>query len=119
MTLEELVKNYDFHDSGLNAIICDEKSGEMILKIEFCQWRQRYFQDGMAEIVPVELCFHHVFKTEYRDFLIENQYDEILDCELLQDPEYGVGIEYLLYDQSDQPYSIQIYAESVDIVGLT
>ena len=72
------------------------------------------FREGMNEQERIQLLFHGVSHAEYSGFTSHNQYDEILECDLVRDPEFGAGLNFLIYNQEEIPYQVRIFAESVE-----
>lgn len=60
MTLQELQRNYYFHDSCPSSIIYDPEQQTLTIQMDFCFWAQEGYKEGEPENGPLTLTFHDV-----------------------------------------------------------
>ena len=64
MTLSELNRKFNFHDSFIDFIHFDKFQHEVTLKIELCNWMQRDYREGEPETSEVQFVFSGVKDCE-------------------------------------------------------
>ncbi len=60
MKLHDLVEIHYFHDSSLNDVQYDPEQRRLEISLDFCNWMQDYFVEGMPELIAVKLIFTNV-----------------------------------------------------------
>ena len=58
MLVNELIKEFDFHDSNVIELI--HKDDNLILMIDFCAWKQKEYSDGNVEIEKAVIEFENI-----------------------------------------------------------
>ena len=114
MTLQSLLEQYNFHDTSVINISYAPKNRDMKMVIDFCNWMQPGYSEGMDENIPAELTFHNV--PVYDGPIGEIDYFSILECTLLQQDMIEIA---LLDDFQSQLYELKIRADSVDFIFKT
>lgn len=64
MTLSELNKKFNFHDSFIDSIHFEKIQNEVILKIELCNWMQKDYREGEPETSEVQFVFSGIKDCE-------------------------------------------------------
>ena len=82
----------------------------LTMALDFCNWMQADFTDGMDENIPATLSFYHV--PMYDGPLGEIDYYSILRCRVIDGNHMVMA---LLDDFNDRLYEIEISSDSVDI----
>ena len=57
MNIEDLIQQYNFHDSSIESVQYDASNGKLDLTIEFCFWMQSDYKKGMLETGMILLSF--------------------------------------------------------------
>lgn len=120
MKIQDLLNQYDFHDSTLEQLSVDETAHTVSIDLYFCNWLQSYFTPDLPKNIQVRLLFQGVrsFKKENLD-MDEPSGNEILETEMVEDGLFGTGIHFLLYNWNmDDDTHIYIYAENVEFIIL-
>ena len=60
MTIQELLKNYDFHDSLIEQIEYDASRHQLKFFIDFCFWMQKDYDSSQPETGLITLIFNNV-----------------------------------------------------------
>ncbi len=118
--MENLSKlhQYDFHDSLVEYIFNDIEKKQVILKIDFCNWKQSWYTEKQRETSLISLIFENVESAIIPDVSLNS--DEIITFELLTDKEKACGIKMLIFnDTINELYEIIIKATSVNVLGVT
>lgn len=78
MSIMELLKKYNFHDSNVISII--HKESELVIEIELCQWKQKYYREGDKELVNKKIKFKYIKNYQWDAEKNEDEldYDNIL-----------------------------------------
>ena len=100
---------YDFHDSLLEEISCDNK--RVFLKIDFCNWKQEWYDETQEETSIISVVFNDVSSVVIPKFKLNS--DEIIKFEVLDN---GCVKIIVFNDMSNSTYEIIIYAKSVEII---
>ena len=114
MTLKTLLEQYNFHDTSITYISYALKTRDLKMVVDFCNWMQPGYTEGMEENIPAELVFHNV--PTYDGPTGEIDYYGILECTLLRQDEIEIA---LLDDIHSQLYELKIRADSVDFLDKT
>ncbi len=102
---------YDFHDSLLESISYDKDIKKAFLNIDFCNWKQEWYNETDEETSMISVVFENVSNVIIPEFKINS--DEIIEFELIM----GKGIKMVVFnDIDDASYEIQIDADSVEII---
>ena len=83
MRISDLIEKYDFHDSGVETFFFSPEKKEIVMDIDFCNWRQLSYKAGVPEIIMGRLIFTNVFfyKIDADSPLSDD--DEILSATVL------------------------------------
>jgi len=108
--IEQLLK-YNFHDSLLESIDYDRLKRKAVLKIDFCNWKQEWYNETDAETSMIFLVFENVYNISIPEFELNS--DEIIEFELI--PERGVKI-IVFNDISNSTYEITVLANDIEII---
>lgn len=107
MTLEELDKNYWFHDSILEKI--EHKGHEVILYCTFCEFMQSDYEDSQFANSDMTVTFHGASYEAKNGSCIEGA------C-FLNQKSYEGSIVFYMEDISHKYGELCITADSVDVV---
>ena len=109
--LEQLTE-YDFHDSLLEDILYDECNKKLLFKIDFCNWKQEWYNEADEETSMISIVFNNVSNIVLPEHQLNS--DEIIEFEVLTENSIRVVI---FNDIEDVSYEIIIYAETVEIIN--
>ena len=101
---------YDFHDSLLEEISCDNNK-RVFLKIDFCNWKQEGYDDSKEETSIISIVFNDVSSVVIPKFELNS--DEIIKFEVFEN---GCVKIIVFNDMSNSTYEIIIHAKSVEII---
>ena len=102
---------YDFHDSLLEDILYDESNNKVCLKIDFCNWKQKWYSETDEETTIISVVFSDISDIAIPKVKLNS--DEIIEFEVLTDNSVKIVI---FNDIDDSSYDIMINAESVEII---
>ena len=108
--LEQLVE-YDFHDSLLEYILYDECNKKVLLKIDFCNWKQNWYNESEEETSMISLVFNNTSELVLPEHRLNS--DEIIEFEVSTDNRVRIVI---FNDIEDTSHEIIINAETVEII---
>lgn len=108
--LEKLAE-YDFHDSLLEDVLYDEYNKKLLLKIDFCNWKQKWYNESEDETSMISLIFSNVFDIVLSEHRLNS--DEIIEFEVSTDNRVRIVV---FNDIENASYEIIIYAETVEII---
>lgn len=109
MTLSELNRKFNFHDSFIDSIHFEKLQDEVTLKIELCNWMQRDYHEGEPETSEVQFVFSGIKNCEGPSGEFEEM--TILKTEYLPDNKFV----FMLSDLSSyEYYEFIIVAEEVN-----
>jgi len=77
--IEEL-KNYDFHDSLLESVIYEKEKNCVVLGIDFCNWRQVWYDENEDETLLISLIFKDVHNVIIPEITLHS--DDIISVEV-------------------------------------
>lgn len=107
--IDQLAK-YDFHDSLLESVLYDDSNKKLSLEIDFCNWKQEWYNDAEEETSMLTLTFHNVSGVVLPGHELNS--DEIIEFELLGDN----GVRIVVFnDIEEAPFETIIYAETVEV----
>lgn len=110
---EKLYK-YDFHDSLVEEILYDKENKKVTIEVDFCNWKQEWYDEKEDETIPLQLIFEDVHEVNIPQMQLNS--DEIVSFEVLSKDGENSGIRVtLLNDIKNIAYDIHIYAESVAV----
>lgn len=90
MLVYDLLRKYNFHDSNMIEII--HKNNKLILRIDFCRWKQKDYENGEDELKEISLEFDNV-----KDFVWNPE--KIVDYDTILDFTYvGEKVKIVLFD---------------------
>ncbi|MBN2909203.1 hypothetical protein JQC72_06660 [Polycladomyces sp. WAk] len=92
----EMLRNINLHDSLMESIHFIEDKKELRINLELCNWKQKNYKEGEAELVSKILIFKDV--EEYNiepDFPINS--DEILEVKITEPSK----VEIIILGESD------------------
>ncbi|MBQ7897110.1 MAG: hypothetical protein IJ323_01670 [Clostridia bacterium] len=75
------LKQYDFHDSLLEAI--NYNGNKLTLEIDFCHWKQSYYSDGDEETADVIMAFENI--CDFAMPQVKFNSDEIIEFNILNE----------------------------------
>ena len=107
MNFKELVDTYDFHDSLITKI---QRGINVEITIDFCHWKQEYYNSSMSETGEVKLLCHNAIIDSPIDGDID--YYSILDI-VASDTQATINA---LDDFNDTEYTITITSALVKFV---
>lgn len=114
MTIQELLRTYDFHDSLLEKITYDKAAKKLILRIDLCNWQQEWYDAKMPETEEILFVFEKVNEVQIPKVNINS--DEIINVSGKENGFGRFGIEFLLFNDVDRvAYAILAFADSVHI----
>ncbi len=108
----ELLTKYNFHDSLLENITYDKEKKKVILEIDFCNWKQKWYDESDEETSTILLSFENVYGVLVPEFELNS--DEIIEFELLSKKEVKIVI---FNDISETSYKIVIKADTFEITN--
>ena len=111
-----ILEAYDFHDSLVEKISFDEKQRCVELEIDFCNWKQSWYNEEEPETEIKRLVFENVTKVILPQTDLNS--DEIICLELIFGPLQGVqGVRIIvLNDLKNEIQEIEIYSTEVTFV---
>ncbi len=112
MTITELVKTYNFHDSLITRITHDDLLDQLVITIEFSFWAQEGFTEGMPETGMVNLVFHKVEDFDCSGLNGNVDYFSILDA-IADNNKLSLNI---LDDFHDKYFELFIISPDVDFL---
>lgn len=80
MTITELTKTYNFHDSLITGITRDVLQNQLVVSIEFSFWAQEGVKEGVPETGMIKLVFHEVEDFDCAGLEGNIDYFSILDA---------------------------------------
>lgn len=108
--LQQLTK-YNFHDSLLESILYDDDNKKALLKIDFCNWKQDWYNESDEETSIITLIFNNVSNITIPKINLNS--DEIIEFELLTDN----SVKIVIYNDIDNAsHKIVISADTVEII---
>ena len=107
----EQLNEYDFHDSLLEDVLYDEGNKKVFLKIDFCNWKQKWYNESEEETSMISLVFNNASNIVLPEHQLNS--DEIIEFEVSKDNKVRIVI---FNDIEDVSYEIIIYAETVEII---
>ena len=111
MTIKAFVQAYTLHDSLVKQIVYDRGKMELRMKLDFCWWMQKDFDDDRKNPEIVELAFTGV--PAYQGLQGEVDDYSVLDMET-----NGSEVTITLLDDiHDQPYELTFCADAVSMRG--
>lgn len=114
MTITELTKTYDFHDSLITGIEQDDLLNQLVISIEFSFWAQEGFKEGMPETGMISLVFHEVEDFDCAGLEGEIDFFSIMDT-IVDNNKLFLN---LLDDFHDKVYELFITSPNVDFLVL-
>lgn len=90
MTIQELEKQYYFHDSMITNISHDPNLQILVFTMEFCNWAQEWYKKDDPELLKIQLIFEGIKK--YNGITGDIDYFSILDSDVI-DNKYHLFIE--------------------------
>ena len=112
MTITELTKTYNFHDSLITGITHDDLLDQLVISIEFSFWAQEGFKEGMPETGMIKLVFHEVEEFDCAGLSGEIDYFSILDA-IADNNKLSLNI---LDDFREKYYELYIISPDVDFI---
>lgn len=109
-SFKELMK-YDFHDSLLEDVFYDSDNKKVLLKIDFCNWKQEWYNECEEETSIISIVFNNVSNVVMPELKFNS--DEIIEFEILSD---SCAKILVFNDISETSYKIIIEAESAEII---
>lgn len=108
--LEQLAE-YNFHDSLLEDILYDEGNKKVSLKIDFCNWKQKWYNESDEETSIISIVFNNASDIVIPKFNLNS--DEIIEFEVSADNNVKIVV---FNDIENASYEIICNAESVEII---
>lgn len=108
--LDKLI-GYDFHDSLLESIEYDKGKKKVTIEIDFCNWKQEWYNQTDEETSIIFLVFENVSNVSIPEFEVNS--DEIIEFELLEK-----GVKIIVFNDIDNnSYEIIVNAKCVKITA--
>lgn len=105
------LKKYDFHDSLIEDIICDNEHNKVILKLDFCNWKQTWYNESDEETKTLTLTFENVSNVVMPELSLND--DEIIEIEISSEN----GVKFVAFnDVKNIAYEIIINADKVRVI---
>ena len=92
MQIQELDKNFNFHDSCITKIDYNQTTERLDIYMDFCNWDQSWYKDSDPELVRAKLTFEGI--TAYNNLQGDIDYFSIGNAELK-------GEKYYLFIEDD------------------
>lgn len=109
MTIQELRKQYYFHDSCITKIEYLKELKVLEISMDFCLWAQEWYTESDPENVWMKLTFYNI--DEYDGITGDIDYFSILDAEVKDDKFWM----YILDDFHDQEYEYYLSPSEVKV----
>ena len=109
MTIQELRKQYYFHDSCITKVDFIRESKRLEITMDFCQWAQEWYAENEPENVWLKLTFHGI--DEYDGITGDIDYYSILDAEVKDDKLWL----YILDDFHEEEYEYYLSPSDVEV----
>lgn len=112
MTISELCKKYNLHDSLIEGISYDRVKNVIIIDVDFCYWQQEQYINDMKETGKIKLIFSGVLNFNYTQYPINS--DEIISINNTSDNELFLEV---YSDVTEECHCLNISAKQVEIIN--
>ncbi len=107
----EHLRKFDFHDSLLESISYDNDNKKIFLKIDFCNWKQEWYNESDEETSMISIVFNNASNLSIPNFSLNS--DEIIEFDILSDN----SVKMVVFNDIDNTsYEIIIRAQTVEII---
>lgn len=115
MRIYEIISRYDLHDSLIEDIIYIPNKGDVIIKIELCNWKQVDYRETDPEMIEGKIIFSGVKLFEVEPINPQYKSDDLIEvsCSLDEASENEL-IKFVLRGESDIKV-IEILAKDVKV----